>query len=209
MGPGQYGEGDVFLGVSVPKQRIIAKKYQDLPFSEVEKLLISPLHEMRLTGLLILTYRFATSSLAQRKEIFDFYLAEKASVCNWDLVDATAPSLVGEYLFERPEAKPILLQLAQSEHWWERRIAIVATFAWTRRGQPQMCFWLAEELVHDSHDLMHKAIGWMLREAGKRGGRELLVAFLDEHAGTLPRTLLRSAIERFPESERQAYLQKK
>ena len=208
-GPGEYGEGDRFLGVTVPKQRIIAKKYQDLPFSEVKKLLISPWHEHRLTGLLILAYRFSVSEMAQKREIFDFYLVHTERINNWDLVDVTAPGIVGEYLVESGSDSGLLRRLAKSQSLWERRIAIVSTFAWIRRGKYQECFEIAEILLHDSHDLIQKAVGWMLREVGKRCGTESLRDFLDRHACEMPRTMLRYAIERFPENVRQAYLRKK
>ena len=208
-GPGEYGEGDRFFCVSVPKQRIIAKKYQDLPFSEVKKLLISPWHEHRLTGLLILAYRFSVSEMAQKREIFDFYLVHTERINNWDLVDVTAPGIVGEYLVESGSDSGLLRRLAKSQSLWERRIAIVSTFAWIRRGKYQECFEIAEILLHDSHDLIQKAVGWMLREVGKRCGTESLRDFLDRHACEMPRTMLRYAIERFPENVRQAYLRKK
>lgn len=208
-GPGEYGEGDRFLGVTVPKQRILAKKYQYMPFSEVKKLLISPWHEHRLTGLLILTYRFSISEIAQKREIFDFYLVHTERINNWDLVDVTAPGIVGEYLVESGSDSGLLRRLAKSQSLWERRIAIVSTFAWIRRGKHQECFEIAEILLYDSHDLIQKAVGWMLREVGKRCGTEPLIGFLDCHACEMPRTMLRYAIERFPEHVRQAYLRKK
>ena len=208
-GPGEYGEGDRFLGVTVPKQRIIAKKYQDLPFSEVKKLLISPWHEHRLTGLLILTYRFSVSEMAQKREIFDFYLVHTERINNWDLVDVTAPGIVGEYLVESGSDSGLLRRLAKSQSLWERRIAIVSTFAWIRRGKYQECFEIAEILLYDSHDLIQKAVGWMLREVGKRCGEDILSDFLDRHVNGMPRTMLRYAIERFPEAVRQEYLRKK
>ncbi len=208
-GPGEYGEGDRFLGVTVPKQRIIAKKYQNLPLREVEKLLISPWHEHRLTGLLILTYRFSVSEMAQKKEIFDFYLAHMTQINNWDLVDATAPGIVGAYLVESGSDIGLLRHLARSSSLWERRIAIVSTFAWIRKGRQQECFEIAEILLHDHQDLIQKATGWMLREVGKRCDEKVLRDFLDRHASGMPRTMLRYAIERFPESVRQKYLRKK
>lgn len=208
-GPGEYGEGDQFLGVTVPQQRIIAKKYRNLPLGEVEKLLISPWHEHRLTGLLILTYRFPVSEMAQKKEIFEFYLNHATYIDNWDLVDVTAPGIVGEYLVESGSDSGLLRRLAKSQSLWERRIAIVSTFAWIRRGKYQECFETAEILLHDSHDLIQKAVGWMLREAGKRCGEDILSDFLDRHVNGMPRTMLRYAIERFPEAVRQEYLRKK
>lgn len=208
-GPGEYGEGDQFLGVTVPQQRIIAKKYRNLPLGEVERLLMSPWHEHRLTGLLILTYRFSISEMAQKKEICDFYLAHTTRVNNWDLVDATAPGIVGAYLVESGSDIGLLRHLARSLSLWERRIAIVSTFAWIRRGRHQECFEIAEILLHDSQDLIQKATGWMLREVGKRCGEDTLFGFLDRHADEMSRTTLRYAIERFPEAVRQGYLRKK
>ena len=208
-GPGEYGEGDRFLGVTVPKQRIIAKKFQNLSFSEVKKLLISPWHEHRLTGLLILTYRFSISEIAQKREIFDFYLVHTERINNWDLVDVTAPGIVGEYLVESASDSSLLWRLAKSQSLWERRIAIVSTFAWIKRGKHRECFEIAEILLHDSHDLIQKAVGWMLREVGKRCGERVLTDFLDRYATEMPRTMLRYAIERFPENVRQAYLRRK
>ncbi len=208
-GPGEYGEGDRFLGVTVPKQRILAKKYQDLPFSEIKKLLISPWHEHRLTALLILTYRFSISEIAQKREIFDFYLVHTERINNWDLVDVTAPGIVGEYLVESGLNIGLLRSLAKSQSLWERRIAIVSTFAWIRRGKHQECFEIADILLHDSHDLIQKAVGWMLREVDKRCGAKPLMDFLDNRTLEMPRTMLRYAIERFPEHTRQKYLQRK
>ena len=208
-GPGEYGEGDQFLGVTVPQQRIIAKKYRNLPLGEVEKLLISPWHEHRLTGLLILTYRFPVSEMAQKKEIFEFYLNHATYIDNWDLVDVTAPGIVGEYLVESGSDIGLLRRLAKSQSLWERRIAIVSTFTWIRSGRHQECFEIAEILLHDSHDMIQKAVGWMLREAGKRCGEDILSDFLDRHVNGMPRTMLRYAIERFPEAVRQEYLRKK
>lgn len=208
-GPGEYGEGDRFLGVTVPEQRVIAKKYRNLPLGEVEKLLISPWHEHRLTGLLILTYRFPVSEMAQKKEIFEFYLNHATYIDNWDLVDVTAPGIVGEYLVESGSDSGLLRRLAKSQSLWERRIAIVSTFTWIRSGRHQECFEIAEILLHDSHDLIQKAVGWMLREVGKRCGEDILSDFLDRHVNGMPRTMLRYAIERFPEAVRQEYLRKK
>ncbi len=208
-GPGEYGEGDLFLGVTVPNQRLIAKKYQNLSFEEVEKLLISPWHEHRLTGLLILTYQFSISEMAQKKEILDFYVAHMVNMNNWDLVDVTAPGIVGAYLVESGLDAGLLRRLARSPSLWERRIAIVSTFAWIRTGRHQECFEIAEILLHDSHDLIQKAVGWMLREVGKRCSEDILRGFLNRHASEMPRTMLRYAIERFPEAVRQEYLRKK
>lgn len=208
-GPGEYGEGDRFLGVTVPEQRKIAKKYQSLSLQEVEKLLISAWHEHRLTGLLILTYRFSDSKMAQKKEIFDFYLAYASCINNWDLVDVTAPHIVGEYLVESNADSGLLRNLAQSPVPWERRIAIVSTFAWTKRGKALVCLEIAKILLRDPHDLIQKAVGWMLREVGKRCGEQVLRDFLDCHGSEMPRTLLRHAVERLPETVRLKYMRKR
>ena len=203
-GPGKYGEGDRFIGVTVPKQRIIAKKYQMLPLYGIAILLASPVHEHRLTGLLILTYRFPRASEVERQVIFDFYLSQTERINNWDLVDVTAPNIVGEYLIDQDPS--ILKRLAVSDSLWERRIAILSTFAFIRRGRHKECFELAKILMNDQHDLMHKAVGWMLREVGKRCDEELLRDFLDQYAARMPRTMLRYAIERLPEPSRKRYL---
>lgn len=203
-GKGEYAEGDRFIGVSVPKQRIIAKKYKNLPLKEAEKLLESPIHEHRLTGLHILNYRFSQANPSEQREIYEFYIAHTYRVNNWDLVDATAPYIVGEYLLNQKTA--ILQKLAKSPLLWERRIAMVSTFAFIRRGRHEECFELAKILLSDPHDLMHKAVGWMLREVGKRCDEQLLLDFLDQYALQMPRTTLRYAIERLPEQKRKWYL---
>lgn len=205
-GPGQYGEGDLFLGVTVPKQRSIAKKYQDFPLEEVRTLLQSPVHEHRLTALLILTYRFPTVTVQEQKTIFSFYIANTDQINNWDLVDVTAPNIVGEYLVDRP--KTILRRMARSTSLWERRIAIVSTFAFIRRGKAENTLDIATILLHDPHDLIHKAVGWMLREVGKRCGENILTEFLDQHAATMPRTMLRYALERLSKEKREKYMQR-
>jgi 3-methyladenine DNA glycosylase AlkD len=206
-GKGQYGEGDRFLGVTVPEQRSIAKEYRDLPFPEIEALLGSPYHEARLTGLLVLTYAFEKADEAMRKGIFSFYLANLPSINNWDLVDVTAPNIIGGYLLGKKSKRKILHQLARSENLWERRIAIVSTFAFIRNKDFADTLVIAEVLLADPHDLIHKATGWMLREVGKRN-ESVLKRFLDAHVPVMPRTMLRYAIERFDPEERARYLQK-
>ncbi len=202
---GEYGEGDCFLGVSVPEQRLIAKKYASLSGSEVEILLESVIHEHRLTALLILVARFGRSGEAKQKEIVDFYLAHTERVNNWDLVDATASQIVGEWLVHTGASLRILRHLACSPSLWERRIAMVATFAFIKRGRHKECREIAILLLRDPEDLLHKAVGWMLREMGKRSGEHILMDFLDEYAAVMPRTALRAAIERFPETRRKYY----
>ncbi len=238
-GKGQYGEGDIFLGVVVPEERRIAKEFRDLPFSEIETLLASPYHEARLTGLLILTYTYESADKEKKKKIYDFLLAHIHAMNNWDLVDVIAPKIIGDYLLhthpsvhhvvrerrdkqaqEHPSergagkgkgtkvdrnSREILYRLAESGNLWERRIAIVSTFAFIRVGQFDETLAICEMLLDDTHDLIHKATGWMLREVGKRD-EKVLCNFLDTHSARMPRTMLRYAIERLSEGERDEYL---
>lgn len=204
-GKGQYGEGDRFLGISVPVLRKTALRYMDLAFVHLEKLLESSWHEIRLAGLEILVAQYEKGSENVRNKVFEFYLAHTSRVNNWDLVDGSAPYIVGEHLRNRP--RDVLYQLAESTNLWERRIAIVSTLSLIRSGDTEDALALAEKLFGDTHDLMHKAVGWMLREVGKVN-EEVLRAFLSEHSGRMPRTTLRYAIERFPAPDRAAFLGK-
>lgn len=204
-GKGQYGEGDRFLGVVVPRQRSIAKQSRDLPLAEVEKLLASPYHEARLTGFLVLTYAFERAEPARRRELYEFTVAQRAAMNNWDLVDVIAPVIIGGWLLERPADRTMLRKYAKSPDLWERRIAIVSTLAFIRAGDFADTLAISEALLGDKHDLIHKATGWMLREAGKRDVA-VLRGFLGEHAARMPRTALRYAIERLPEAERKAWM---
>jgi 3-methyladenine DNA glycosylase AlkD len=201
-GPGEYGEGDVFVGVKIPPQRAIAKAHADLPLAEIDKLLASAVHEHRSVGLIILTNRAKRAEVEERKELYDFYLARTDRVNNWDLVDVSCRDVVGGYLVAIGDCEP-LGELAASELIWNRRIAIVSTWTFTRAGNLMPCFAIAERLLGDSQDLMHKAVGWMLREAGKKD-EAALEAFLDENAAKMPRTALRYSIERLS-PERRAY----
>lgn len=203
-GKGQYGEGDCFLGIVVPNVRRVARKYKDAPLDVVDQLLQSPWHECRLCGLLILVERFKKSGGAARKAIYEFYLAHTARINNWDLVDLSAPYIVGEYLAD--QSREDLYRLADSDLLWEQRIAVVATHALIRRNEYADTLALAERLLGHRHDLMHKAVGWMLREVGKRD-KAALVNFLDKHVKAMPRTMLRYAIEKFPEDERRKIMQ--
>lgn len=202
-GAGQYGEGDQFLGITVPAQRKIARSYRHLPLRDLKKLLDSPIHEHRFTALTILVAKYQAGDLQTRTEVFDFYLQNAELVNNWDLVDASSPYIVGEHLLAR--SRKVLYRLAKSRNLWERRIAMVSTLAFIRRGDIADVFGLAKLMLQDEHDLMHKATGWMLREAGKRSLPDLL-AFLAEHYAALPRTALRYAIERLPEEQRRRAL---
>ncbi len=202
-GKGQYGEGDQFLGITVPAQRKIALRNRDLAHGAIEKLLSSKLHEHRFVALEILVAQFEAGSPKEQSEIYRFYLAHTAGINNWDLVDTSAPYIVGQYLLNRPRA--VLRKLAKSKNIWERRIAIVSTFAFIRAGQTEDTFAIAQMLLADEHDLIHKAVGWALREAGKTNA-DLLLGFLEAHYDRLPRTALRYAIERFAPEERKRFL---
>ncbi|HQL81718.1 MAG TPA: DNA alkylation repair protein [Spirochaetota bacterium] len=202
-GPGEYGEGDRFLGISVPVQRAIALRHRDLTAGDAAKLLASKLHEERLIALMLLLERYRRGDDGERKKVIRLYLSNTVHVNNWDLVDLSAPGLLGAFLTDRDRAP--LYRLARSASLWERRIAIISTLAFIRNGDPGTTFDIAEMLLADEHDLIHKAVGWMLREAGKRD-RAAEMRFLDRHAAAMPRTMLRYAIEKFPEKIRRAYL---
>ena len=205
-GPGQYGEGDVFIGVVVPITRNIAKSNIRISITEIRKLLKSKYHEARLCALLILTERFKKAAEKERKEIFDFYLKNASCVNNWDLVDLSCPTIVGLFLLNKE--RKILYKLAESNYLWEQRIAIASTYAFIRENEFFDTLELSKKLLSHKHDLMHKAVGWMLREVGKRN-HKVLTDFLEKYATQLPRTTLRYAIEHYPESERQYFLKKK
>jgi 3-methyladenine DNA glycosylase AlkD len=207
-GPGEYAEGDLFLGGTVPQTRSVAKKYQSLELAEIEKLFNSPFHEARLCAAIILNHQFEKSKQPQdRKKLFDFYLKQvKANhVNNWDLVDVSAPRM-GAYLTEIDNPMPLLLKLSKSKSLWERRVSMILTFALIRAGDLEPTIIIAETLLKDDQDLIHKASGWMLRELGKRDVM-MLRRFLSEHAYEMPRTMLRYAIEKLPERERKQWLQ--
>jgi 3-methyladenine DNA glycosylase AlkD len=206
---GEYGYGDVFLGVTVPQIRRIANEYKDLTLPQIDKLMASKFHEVRFCGLVILTLQFKSSSESiVHKKIFDFYLKQvKAErVNNWDLVDVSAP-IIGQYLIGSGSSNLLLLKLAGSKSLWQRRVAIVFTFAFIREGIPQPTVVIAQELLRDKEDLIHKATGWMLREMGKRNPIELR-RFLEKNVSVMPRTMLRYAIEKFSETERKKWLTK-
>ncbi len=205
-GKGEYGEGDVFLGVTVPQTRSVAKKFSGIGLNAIEELLESKEHEARLCALLILVQKFRKGDEAGRKKIFDFYMAHAQAANSWDLVDLSADKIAGEYLAEHRSEMGVLEKFAVSRNLWERRIAMVAAFAFIKRGEHKTAFRVAGILLHDEHDLIHKAAGWMLREAGKRGGLMELESFLEKHAEEMPRTMLRYAIERMPKAKRRKYL---
>ncbi|OPY68842.1 MAG: DNA alkylation repair enzyme [Syntrophorhabdaceae bacterium PtaU1.Bin034] len=203
-GPGEYGEGDIFLGIQVPVLRKLAKKYALLDPDAVSTLLESAVHEERFLALLILVMQFNKGDEAARKRIFDFYLARTDRINNWDLVDLSAEHIVGGFLKDKP--KDILYRLARSANLWERRIAMLATFHYIKMGLHEETCRIAGMLIHDRHDLIQKAVGWMLREVGKRCSEEVEETFLRQHWGEMGRTALRYAIERFSPEKRQAYL---
>ena len=208
-GPGEYGEGDKFLGLKVPQTRAVSKDFQDLPQKEIQILLNDEYHEVRQLGLFILVLQFKKAKdLKERKAIFDFYLklAKQGRVNNWDLVDATAPYL-GAYLVETDNTE-LLKELADSNDLWLNRMSVILTFAFLKEGIIEPTLWMAEYHLDHQHDLMHKACGWMLREMGKTSPKALN-SFLERHATKMPRTMLRYAIEKLPEPQRKAWLFKK
>lgn len=205
-GPGQYAEGDVFLGLVVPLTRSIAKANKQTPLSELQLLMESEYHEARLCALLIVMEQFKKASQTERKALFDFYIKNASRINNWDLVDVTCPHVVGVYLLDKDRS--LLYELAESDNLWEQRIAMVSTVTFIRSREYADTLALAERLMTHTHDLMHKAVGWMLREVGKKD-RATLTDFLEQYATQLPRTALRYAIEHYPEEQRQYFLKKK
>lgn len=205
-GPGEYGEGDVFIGVRVPAIRSICKTFASLPLIEISKLVTSPIHEIRMAGLLILANRAKKATKDELREYYEFYLdhLQRGFINNWDLVDVTCKDVVGHFLIDKDRTP--LYNLATSTSLWERRVSIVSTFAFLAQGDATDTLALAEILINDTHDLIHKASGWLLREAGKSCGEPLLTDWLDTHATQMPRTMLRYAIERLPEPLRLHYL---
>ena len=202
-GKGEYGEGDIFLGVTVPKMRRVAKKYKELSIDKIQSLLRSPIHEERLTALLILVENFRKADEPKKTEIFNLYLKNTKYINNWDLVDLSASRIVGEYLKDKPV--DILYTLAKSKSLWERRIAIISTFQFIWEGRFAETLKISKILLTDRHDLIHKAVGWMLREVGKRSFKTE-EEFLKKHYKKMPRTMLRYSIEKFPEKLRLRYL---
>lgn len=213
-GPGEYGEGDEFIGVRVPDSREVAKAHKDLALTEIQKLLDSKIHEERFVGLVIMTNRFKVANnhkapdVKAQKELFDFYMANLYAqrVNNWDLIDSTAPYL-GYYLLGKPGTAKFLDKLAKSDSLWERRAAVMFTFAFIREFELEDTLRLCKMLLNDKHDLMHKACGWMLRELGKQDTAALR-DFLEKNVNQMPRTMLRYAIEKLSERERQMWLKR-
>jgi len=205
---GEYGEGDLFLGVSVPHIRRIVRANVHVTLDDVARLCRSKFHEIRLAGLLTLVYRWKKADAEERREMYRCYLRQLPGINNWDLVDVTTPTVVGEYLYQNPKERKILYTFSRSSNVWKRRIAVLATAAFIRRGRLEETLLLARKLLYDKHDLIHKAVGWMLREVGKKN-KALLEDFLHQYAEKMPRTMLRYAIERFPDSQRRRLLQGK
>lgn len=204
-GPGQYGEGDTFIGVRVPTLRKLARECRDLPLTGIEDLLRSPIHEERLLALLVLVQGIGKGDDAHRTAVYDFYLGNTRHVNNWDLVDSSAPAIVGGYLRDKPRTP--LVGLARSASLWERRIAVVATQHFIRLDDFADTLAISRLLLTDGEDLIHKAAGWMLREVGDRD-EATLARFLDEHGDGMPRTMLRYAIEHLPPGRRRGYLER-
>lgn len=206
-GPGEYGEGDLFFGGTVPQTRSVAKKFKDLDFEELTKLFNSPFHEARLCAAIILNLQFkAAKNAPQRKELFYFYIKQVRNerINNWDIVDVSAPWM-GVYLLEISDPIPLLLRFSKSKSLWQRRVSIILTFALIRAGDLEPTLIVSQALLKDKEDLIHKAVGWMLRELGKKDVM-LLRGFLAKHSHEMPRTMLRYAIEKLPQSERKRWL---
>lgn len=199
-GKGEYAEGDIFIGVMAPSMKATVKKYATLPIAEAVKLLHSKIHEERMVALLILVAQYKKGDEKLKQKIFDIYLSNTKYINNWDLVDLTAEHIVGEQL--RNGSKQTLYKFAKSKSLWERRISILSTFAYIKTGESKETLKIAKMLLNDEHDLIHKAVGWMLREVGKRASINDELKFLEQHGKNMPRTMLRYAIERFPQNLR-------
>ena len=202
-GKGEYGEGDIFVGLKVPVQRQIAKQFSDLSLSDIQQLLKSKIHEERLTSLFILIDQYQKADENKKEKIFSFYLKNRKHINNWDLVDLSAPKIVGKHLLNRD--KNILIEFAHSQNLWEKRISILSTYTFIKNGNFDTTIQIAKILLNDDHDLIHKAVGWMLREMGKID-LATLETFLKKHYKKMPRTMLRYAIEKFPKGKRKKYL---
>ncbi len=205
-GKGQYGEGDIFIGLTVPQTRLVCKKYNSLPINEIEKLLESPIHEHRLAAVIIMRHQAERANSVLRKSLYDLYLKRTDRINNWDIVDTSCHKIVGEYLSDKDRA--ILYKLARSKQMWERRIAIVSTAHFISKNDLDDTFRLAEILLNDKEDLMHKATGWMLREAGKKDEARLK-ELLYKYAPTMPRTMLRYSLERLHPADKAHYMKMK
>jgi 3-methyladenine DNA glycosylase AlkD len=206
---GQYGAGDVFIGVRVPDTRKVCRQYALLHLNEIEKLLESPIHEHRLAAVILLSDKYKKAAFGERKEIYDTYVKAvyAGQINNWDIVDSSAEFIIGEHLLDGPRG--LLFELAASSDLWQRRVAVLSSFAFIKRGDATTTLKLAGLLLHDKHDLIQKAVGWMLREIGKRCDEALLLKFLDVHAAEMPRTMLRYSIERLAPAQKKRYMDAK
>lgn len=204
-GKGQYGEGDIFYGLTMPQQHNLAKKYIDLSLKDIKKLLMSKIHEHRQTCLLILVKQYQKANQKEKKRIYNFYLKNTKRINNWDLVDGSAHYIMGDYLLDRN--KSIIYKLAKSDNLWEKRISILTTFQFIRNNKFEDTLKISEILLNDQHDLIHKAVGWMLREVGKKD-QKVEEKFLKKYYKHMPRTMLRYAIERFGEKKRKFYMKR-
>ena len=205
-GKGEYGEGDIFAGIKVPVQRKIAKEFLNLSFTELKELLKSKVHEERLIAPLILVEKYEKGEKKENDKIFRFYIDNRKGINNWDLVDLSAPKIIGHYLLNKD--KKLLYDLEKSENLWDRRIAILATYSFIKSGNFDDALRISDLLLNDKHDLIHKAVGWMLREVGKKN-LAVEEIFLQQRYNKMPRTMLRYAIEKFPETKRKKYLEGK
>jgi len=206
-GEGEYGEGQIFLGISTPKKRDIAKKYSELNLKELQQLLESKIHDEKFIALVILENRYKKARLKDKERLTNFYLYNTKNINNWDLVDISAYKILGEYLIDKKEKRKILYNLAGSKNLWERRISIISCFSFIRKKDFSDTINISEKLLKDDQDLIHKAVGWMLREIGNRE-KKFLWSFLEKNYRKMPRTMLRYSIEKFPENERKKWLKK-
>lgn len=208
-GKGQYGEDDVFIGVRVPQTRQVCRDFKDLPLSQIQKLFDSPVHEHRLAAVILLANKFPKADEQERRDIYDLYLKNvyKNRINNWDIVDVSADRVVGAYLENRD--KKILLELAKSDQLWQKRVAMLSTFYYIKKGDPGPALDVIDIILHDPHDLIQKATGWMLREIGKQVDETVLTDFLNKHAHDMPRTTLRYAIERLSSTQKTHYMKAK
>ncbi len=206
-GKGEYAEGDIFVGIDVPTLRRISKKYKDINIDIVLALLHSKIHEERLLALYLLLYKFENGSLKEKKEIFNIYLSNTKYINNWDLVDTSARDIIGGHLYENIKNYNVLIKLAKSEDLWERRIAIISTYYYIMKGDYSPTFTISKILINDKHDLIQKAVGWMLREVGKRISPEIEKDFINENIKNISRVSLSYAIEHFNYDERKKYLE--
>jgi 3-methyladenine DNA glycosylase AlkD len=206
---GEYGEGDIFIGISVPESRAIAKDFLNLNFKEIKTLLNDKIHEKRLIALIILVEKFNRANKEEKRKIFKFYLENRKFVNNWDLVDLSADKIIGNFIYnfgkEYPNYEGILRKFAKSKNLWDRRISIISTFFFIKQNYFKESIYISRLLIKDDHDLIHKAVGWVLREIGNRN-KECLENFLKKHYEKMPRTMLRYSIEKFNKKEKKKYL---